>query len=341
LVDIAQRVLQESSTDFPTELLYIFMAHCILLQDFSVRERARRLEELSPELLRLLVDKFLPIMMFAVAGCLVEAASNVPFDIDGRVFCSLIRFWIVHHSKAVPTLIGNSAYATLTELWSQIGSPPINLSRFASHFSNDSSELSSPNTSPKVEHLRLLPFDNDVFNAELSLVRVPVADGDDPPSAKQLEFGGRGTLFSDTQHWHNQKTLLPSYLGGSDPRPQDERARRRALRSDQRFMATMQTQAATLVGASGGALKPIIIPSVGMSKSSQKIRPPTPVIKVNAIDFVPTALMQASTSSRPRRKKRSYHLPTNFAKRLTRRRPPLKMKLRSHGGKNSWIRCPI
>jgi hypothetical protein len=97
----------------------------------------------------------------------------------------------------------------------------------------------------------------------------------------KLEFGGRGTLFSDTQHWHNQRAILPSYLGGSDPKPSDERARRRALRSNQRFMATMQAQAATLIGASGGALKPIVIPAVGMLKPSQKSRPPARAIKAN------------------------------------------------------------
>jgi hypothetical protein len=294
--------MQQSPTGFPTELLYIFIAHCILLRDLSVRERARRLEELSPELLRILVDDFLPIIMLAAAGHLASVASAIPFDIDGRVFCSLTRFLIVHHAEPVPTLIGHSAYATLTELWLQIGQPPINLSAFASRFPADSSELSFASTSPKAKRFQLLPFDNEIFNAELSLVRVAIADGD--PTASQLEFGGRGTIFSDTQHWHNQKTLLPSYLGGSDPKPLDERARRRALRNDQRFMATMQTQAATLVGASGGALKPIIIPVVGMSKSLQKNRPTAPVIKVNDHCFCANS-SNANVNKQPTKKEKT------------------------------------
>jgi len=256
------------------------MAHCILLQQISVRERARKLGNPTPELLHILLNNFLPTVMLTVADSLATAAS-FPFDIDGRVFCSLVGFLSVHHSEGLPRLIGHSAYEILTKLWSQIGSPSVSLSTFAAGFRHNPLELSSLSTSPKVEHFRLLPFDNDLFNAELALVRVPVSDKRNPPRPTKLEFGGKGTLFSDTQHWHNQKAILPSYLGGSDPKPLNERARRRALRKDQRFMATMQAQAATLIGASGGALKPIVIPPVGVSKSTQKHRLSTPVVKVN------------------------------------------------------------
>jgi hypothetical protein len=152
-----------------------------------------------------------------------------------------------------------------------------------------------------------LPFDNDIFNAELALVHVPISDSDDPPS---LKLGGRGTLFSDTQHWHNQRAILPSYLGGSDPKPSDERARRRALRSNQRFMATMQAQAATLIGASGGALKPIVIPAVGMSKPSQKNRPPAHApIKVNMLMIYSCELSLSPVSNQqPNKKEKAIKL---------------------------------
>lgn len=264
LIDISRRFLQKlsNSKSLPMELLYIFMLHCILLNQIPVRQRARQLEELNPNLLRILLNDFLPTMMLATAGSLSTLSSTVPFDIDGRVFCSLVRFMIVHHTVAVSTLVGERAFTILTQLWSEIGSPLVNLSHFAARFPHHPLRLASPDASP---HFRLLPFDNDVFNAELTSVHVPVSGSDDPPTFTELKFGGRGTLFSDTQHWHNQKAILPSYLGGSDPKPSDERARRRLLRSNQRFMATMQTQAATLSGTSGGTLKPIVIPPVGMS----------------------------------------------------------------------------
>lgn len=282
LAHISKRFLQQSSVGFPmTDLLYIFMLHCILLREISVRERAREVEDLSPALLHTLLNDFLPAVMLAAAGSLTTLPSIVPFDIDGRVFCSLVRFLIAHHTVAIPTLIGQAAYGILAQLWSQLGLPPVNLSRLATRFPQNPLRLTSSTASPAVQNWRLLPFDNDIFNAELALVHVPVSNNDNLPNLSKLQFGGRGTLFSDTQHWHNQRAILPSYLGGSDPKPSDARARRRILRSNQRFMATMQAQAATLVGASGGALKPIIIPSVGMLKPSQKNRPPAHAIKAN------------------------------------------------------------
>jgi ATP-dependent RNA helicase DDX60 len=280
LVDISRRYLRQLSITLPIELLYIFILHCILLQEISVRERARQVEELSPALLRVLLNDFLPAMMLAAAGSLTNLPSTIPFDIDGRVFCSLVHFLIVHHEVPMPTLVGEPAHAILTELWSRISSPPVNLSTFAARFPQNPLTLTTQ--PPMVRQSGLLPFDNDVFNAELALVHVHVSDSDNLPTLNELGFGGRGTLFSDTQHWHNQKAILPSYLGGSDPKPSDERSRRRALRSNQRFMATMQAQAATLIGASGGTLKPIVIPPVGMSKSSKRKSSQAPTIKVNA-----------------------------------------------------------
>jgi hypothetical protein len=273
LLVISKRFMQLASTSIPIELLYIFMLHCILLPDISVRERARQLEDLNPALLQIILDDFLPPMMLAITRSLTSSMPAVPFDMDGKVFCSLIRFSTINHSEPMSTLVGEPAYSLLAELWDQIGSPSVNLSNFAARFPHPASS-SALNTSPKGEHYhRLLSFDNDVFSTELSLVHVPVSDDDDLPSLPELDFGGRGTQFSDTQHWHNQRAILPAYLGGSDSKPLDERARRRMLRSNQRFMATMQAQAATLVGASGGVLKKIIIPPVGLSKRNRTSTP--------------------------------------------------------------------
>jgi hypothetical protein len=281
LVDISLEVLGNTRVKFCQELQYLFVAHCILLPKISVRERARSLEQLNPQILHVLLDLYLPALFLSTARCLSLTSPTVPFDIDGRVFCSLIRFFTIEDSKAIPMLVGQSIYATLEEIWSQIGSPPLALERFAQCFPHEPLGPLSVIPPSSVKPFRLLPFDNKVFNAELALVNVPVSDTDELQSSTHVEFCGRGMLFSDTQHWHSQKSLLPSYLGGSDPKHIGERARLRALRQDQRFMATMQAQAATLIGASGGSLKPIVIPPVGTTKAPQKNRRPSmAVIKV-------------------------------------------------------------
>lgn len=273
LLDISRKFMQLASTSIPTELLYIFILHCILLRDISVRERARQVEDLNPALLRIILDDFLPTMMSVITRSLISFLPAVPFDIDGKVFCSLIRYSIINHSEPLSTLVGEPAYTVLAELWDQIGSPSVSLSNFAARFPHHASRPAL-NTSTKGEHYhRLLSFNDDVFGTELSLVHVPVSDNDDLSSLAELEFGGSGTQFSDTQHWHSQRAILPTHLGGSDPKPLDERGRRRMLRSNQRFMVTMQAQAATLVGASGGILKQIVIPPVGLSRRNRTSTP--------------------------------------------------------------------
>ncbi|RDB27046.1 hypothetical protein Hypma_005061 [Hypsizygus marmoreus] len=247
--------------NFPIELLYLFTVHCVLLRSISVQERARRLEDLPQELASLLLTKFLPRLFFIASNAL--SVSHSSFEVDGRVLCSLVRFVILHQPESFPALIGQPVFATVQRLWSSIGSPGINLAAFAEQFSQFTRPSADVNAARfEVQPLRLLPFDNPVFNTELSLVKVPVEEGDGPQRAPHLDFS-LGTLFSDTQHWHNQKPILPSYLGGSSPKPLDERHRRRILRQNQRFMATMQAQAGTLIGASGGSLQQIVIPAVG------------------------------------------------------------------------------
>jgi hypothetical protein len=260
---IAEEVLKNDHPDHHLELLYLFITHCIILRTVSVHDRARPLEELSSDLLDLLND-FLPGTLLAAAK--LTSASGISLDVDGRVYCSLIKISILRKSTTLSDLVDSSTYDTVQSIWSMIGSPPPNFTRFAAHFLDQPPSLSP--TPASTQSFSLLPFDNEVFNDELSLVNVPVGQ-DDPQSFSHLDFG-QGTLFSDTQHWHNQKSILPEHLGGKKPKPVDERARRRALKQNQRFMATMQAQAATLTGASGGSLQQIKIPLVG---SSQKVPP--------------------------------------------------------------------
>jgi hypothetical protein len=111
----------------------------------------------------------------------------------------------------------------------------------------------------------LLPFQNPIFDEEFSFVRVLAEDTDGDPS-----HCGKQVMFSDTRHWHNQKSILPLHLGGSKPAAVNERARRKHLQLAQRFMTKLQAQAATLVGASGGGLQQIVIPAVGSPSKEQR-----------------------------------------------------------------------
>lgn len=262
LISIAQEALKRDPSDHHPELLYLFITHCIILQTTSLHDRARPLDKLSQSLLDVLLRDFLPNTFLSAAK--VASALNVSLDVDGRIYSSLVKAFILRASATSSVLVDPSTYNMVQHIWATVGSPPLNFQRFSACFPDQPPSLSSI---PFIEKsLSLLPFDNEVFNEELSLVHVPVHDSNEPQNFSNLDFGA-GTIFADTQHWHNQKSLLPEHLGGKKPKPIDERARRRALRKDQRDMAMMQAHAVTLTGASGGSLQQIKIPLVGSSQS--------------------------------------------------------------------------
>jgi hypothetical protein len=75
-------------------------------------------------------------------------------------------------------------------------------------------------------------------------------------------------MFSDNQHWHNQKSILPSHLGGAKAKPANSWLAMKMLRKNQQFMFNLQMQAATITGASGSVLRQLIIPSVKTRSAS-------------------------------------------------------------------------
>lgn len=105
-----------------------------------------------------------------------------------------------------------------------------------------------------------MPFSNPVFDAHLASVHVAVSEA---PNSTSTPNRLSSEIFSDTQHWHNAKPLLPTYQGGAPPPVLDARARKKAQRKEQRYMASMQKNAASLTGALGRALMAQSIPAVG------------------------------------------------------------------------------
>jgi ATP-dependent RNA helicase DDX60 len=244
--------------------LFIFLAHFILLDAIPVSYRARPVETLNSDLLSFVTQSFLPRLLPIIESAV--SSERMSLDIDGRVFVSLARFCL---TKVVPLeeILGQDAALRLRKAWLQLGAPIPDLKKYASQFPSPALSLSCQKAD--IEPLRPLPFDNEVFNEEMKSVNVSVdlsatVLARNPPA--HLDFG-QGILFSDTQHWHNPKTILPSYLGGRDPKPIDARIRRKILKSHQRIMDSLQDQAATLTGASGGILKKIVILPVGKHSS--------------------------------------------------------------------------
>ncbi|KAF8069236.1 hypothetical protein FPV67DRAFT_1415532 [Lyophyllum atratum] len=296
ILEIARSFIAADRSSSSIELLYIFVIHCLLLRQLSVQERARSYECLSSSLSTIVVRDFLP-MVFVIANVVISKISVTP-EMDGRIYCSLIRFIILHYSEELPSSIGQPAFISVQNIWSKLGLAPVNLKAFSKRFPQR--ELPASARPVAALPFRLLPFENDVFNAELSLVRVPVHDTDDAKPSTRLDFGP-GTLFSDTQHWHNKKAILSSHMGGAPSNPVDERAQRRILKRNQRFMATMQVQAGTLTGASGGSLQQIVIAPVGSTKIAPKPQRVPPIkipkqLKISSADKLRQKIAKEKTA---------------------------------------------
>jgi ATP-dependent RNA helicase DDX60 len=269
LIDTSRAVCAmdiEPSIDLP--LLFLFIAHCIVLEAASVEDRARPREPLNQKLNVHLCHAFLPLLFRAAESAC--ATLSVP-QIDGRVFVSLIRCFIAHRHESLESILGAENYRRASCIWSTISSTAtlqLILTDFATRYPLDPDpvECDTTLTAPT----RLLPFSNAVFDEYLASVKIVTEDATPSESdvsfpGKHLKFGpGAGTVFADTRHWHNhRKAILPRRLGGEDPKPMTEWQRSKVLKREQRFMATMQRQAGTLTGAFGAILQPIVIPEVG------------------------------------------------------------------------------
>ncbi len=112
--------------------------------------------------------------------------------------------------------------------------------------------------------LSILPFSNPIFDKHLISINLRV----EPLKSSDRKSG---RIFKEVSHWHNAKRRLDPKQGQQTPTSAKDKAR--SLKRDQRFMAEMQSYAASLTNAAGKALEPEIV-TVSDSKGSK-----TPIVK--------------------------------------------------------------
>ncbi|KAJ6601172.1 hypothetical protein DFH09DRAFT_1257794 [Mycena vulgaris] len=249
MIEFSRRVMQFNSA-FSLEILYIFLLHAAIIPELSLLERAQSCEVLRQDLNASLLS-LLPSVFFL--------ASPLPFDIDGRIFISLISTVIAHPCRPLPDIVGPTAYEVVQDVWHHLSLPNPDFPVFCAQYTPALATLAPPPTEACTSGYKLLPFNHQIFNSVLLPDTIIEDEAEVTSSGARFDFG---IPFSDTKHWHNSKSILPSYLGGDDQnKALDERQRRRMNRSNQRFMATLQKNAATLTGALGTSLQQITIVS--------------------------------------------------------------------------------
>lgn len=263
---LSLNVLSSLKLGVPAEVIYFFIVHCLLLPNLAVQERGHVHQVLPPQLTQIISLEFLPTLFGEIAVLL--ASSDLQFEMDGTIFLMLIAFCGSQGASAnLAHLVGPVIIAQAQEIWSAIDGPALDFEAFHSRFPIPKDHFSVIQHR-RIEPHRLLQFHNPVFDGDMSQICVSTSDNDadhnDPPFS---EFDIE-SIFSDTQHWHSMRTILPAHAGESKFASMDERGKRRMLRSDQRFMAVFQVQAASLTGASGGMLEQIVIPPLGSRRAS-------------------------------------------------------------------------
>ncbi|KZP15488.1 P-loop containing nucleoside triphosphate hydrolase protein [Athelia psychrophila] len=258
-------------------LLFLFLAHCLVLETVSVQERALHLATIDSTLRSSIINNFLPAVFLAFEY--MVRSSSAAFNIDGRLFITLVDFCIRNNAQSTKELFGAPISARLATIWSDLD---LENQDFRTLIDNSHPvQETTATTSTIVEPVSLLSFNNSVFDEALSIIKVNVLDRNNNTgdSAPKFDFG-QGILFADTPHWHTSKAILPRHQGGEDSKPVDEKHRRRLLRGEQRFMANLQRQAGTLTGALGASLQQIVIPLVGSKGSKAKMKGHGEVVRV-------------------------------------------------------------
>jgi len=207
---IGRELLDASLPGLPAYLLepltYLYLSHLVLLEGLAIELRARGVEVLHPELKKLIVGVFLPRAYMASATVL--ARSEETLDVDGRFFVSLLQFSCTPEGPA--TILKHSS---VNQIWAGIRDVPPDLGVLAPFYQPSSPGLSSRDVSNL--SFSLLPFSNVVLDSHLSSVQIAALDNEDQEPPVQGGFSS-STLFSDTTHWHNSKSLLPPHLGGEN-----------------------------------------------------------------------------------------------------------------------------
>lgn len=275
-----QELLCTPGMDNHQELLYIFVAHCVLLKQIPLTVRAQPLPALHPELMTILRDDFLPNIFTRVEQ--LSALHGQFIDIDGRIFLSLLKFIINNTPNTFEDVLGQDVFNCLERIQHNKKTSALRI-----HWLKEKYPLSaiipqntaSTHSAPLVG---LLPFTHPVLDQALSSIQVWTsldASPEDVPRQQDYMHFGRDSLFIDTKHWHNHKrAILPKYLGGDNDRPLDDLARKKKLKREQFFMANLGEHAQTLTGALGTPLERINI--VTSNSKATKTLPALTNVKV-------------------------------------------------------------
>ncbi|CAE6426702.1 unnamed protein product [Rhizoctonia solani] len=269
LTNSIKAMLAEPKTALDAPLGFLFFAAQLALGSMPVNERALERCPIDPAASHYLKSEFYPTV-FRHLGANLGNASFLP-DLDGNLFLILLNYALKTPEGTLEQLIGESQAQDVLSTWTAAGLSVPKLSDLSSKYAFVQPDIVRV---PRTK-LELLPFSHPIFDKYLPSVSTVSEDqisGENDTRTRVEALCDEP--FVDEKHWHNNKSILPKHLGGTDDRTQlTDWEKMKKLRREQRYMANLQRHAQTMVGAKGQPIKRIVIsevtPPTGNSGSRQ------------------------------------------------------------------------
>lgn len=226
-----------------------FLAHTALIKSLPLsnrRQPTQRRNNGEQSRLQFFLARFSKVsspMISSSAWSEAMEAGKVPCDIsdliDGRLFEAVTIGESKGRFPPQLTLAFEELSRSLCTLSGIHLRVPTGLQNTTPHTNGVNSSTS--------DALAILPFSNPVFDKHLASINLRVT-----PFKSSERRSGR--IFQEVSHWHTAKRRLDPKQAQQTPATAKDKAR--ALKRDQRFMAEMQSYAASLTNAAGKALEP-------------------------------------------------------------------------------------
>ena len=258
------RILQEDPSK--RKLVCSFLIHFVLLQHLRLSDR--RFQDIPAKAagnneVQNFLDTFANLAMPLVSKGIrprpsyknSTSASNLSDLVDGRLFATVMTNFDAAYDVAMAKF-SETAHSILKGFEAISGKSDL-LKRLAPVAKASKSRTAKAVEKPSVL-TSILPFSNAVFDNHLASIHIKVG-------SDQVPYPRTARIFQEVSHWHNHKRLL-------DPKSVkevDEKAKKRALRRNQFFMAEMQAYAASLTNAAGKLLDPEIITATTVAEISR------------------------------------------------------------------------
>ena len=252
-------------------LVCAFLLHHVLLGQLPLSKRRFHLSSHEDQNVTKFLNDFAALATRYLSSDIRQHAQHSGHDqpnelydlVDGRLFTV-----VLHNVDAIRKCM-KSGFAVAVEgleqefeetsgIASVIISHKPTPTTSATHRTSGSDENTEELSLRRPKAPSILPFSSAVFDKHLASIHIDVGSDKTP-------YPKTARIFQEVTHWHNHKKFLDVKV----VKELDEKAKKRANRRNQFFMAEMQAYAASLTNAAGKVLDPEVITATTVAETSK------------------------------------------------------------------------